>query len=148
MVALMMASQTDTNVQRAVPFFSVSSIEVSVRYYVEGLGFTMTNRWVDRGRLRWCWLERGGAALMLQEFPHEGHDAWMPTGKVGEGVAIYFICQDALAIYHEALARGLSATRPFVGNGMWVTSLSDPDGYVIHFESLTDVPEGTAYPKE
>jgi hypothetical protein len=28
---------------------------------------------------------------------------------------------------------------------MWVTSLSDPDGYRIDFESDTDVPEGTEY---
>jgi hypothetical protein len=28
---------------------------------------------------------------------------------------------------------------------MWVTSLSDPDGYRIDFESDTDVPEGTQF---
>ena len=33
----------------------------------------------------------------------------------------------------------------FVGNGMWVTSLSDPDGYRIDFESDTDVAEGTVW---
>lgn len=139
---------SDTNIKQAVPFFSVSDIQESVRYYVDGLGFTMTNRWLDGGRLRWCWLQRGGAALMLQEFPKTGHDAWTPTGKVGEGVAIYFICADAPAIFREATARGIPAARPFVGNGMWVTSLSDPDGYVIYFESLTDAPEGTEYPQE
>jgi hypothetical protein len=26
---------------------------------------------------------------------------------------------------------------------MWVTSLSDPDGYRVEFESQTDVPEGS-----
>ena len=26
-----------------------------------------------------------------------------------------------------------------------VTSLSDPDGYQLHFESVTDVPEETEY---
>ena len=34
---------------------------------------------------------------------------------------------------------------PFVGNGMWVTSLSDPDGYRIDFESYTDAPEETEF---
>lgn len=143
-----LTASSDTNVKHAVPFFSVSNIQESVRYYVDGLGFTMTNRWLDGGRLRWCRLQRGGAALMLQEFPKEGHDAWTPAGKVGEGVAIYFICTDALAIFREVSARGIPAARPFVGNGMWVTSLSDPDGYVIHFESQSDAPEGTEYPKE
>lgn len=135
----------EPNVKQAVPFFAVLNMEASLRFYMDGLGFEMSNKWIDEGKLRWCWLERGGAALMLQEFKKEGHDTWVPEGKVGVGVSICFICADALAIYHQALARGLQASLPFVGNGMWVTSLSDPDGYRLDFESYTDVPEGTKY---
>ncbi len=29
----------------------------------------MAHQWVDEGRLRWCWLELGAAAVMLEEFP-------------------------------------------------------------------------------
>jgi lactoylglutathione lyase len=134
---------SEPNVKQAVPFFNVPNIEESVRYYVDGLGFEMTKKWIDEGKLRWCWLQHGGAALMLQEFRKEGHDSWVPSGKVGEGVTIYFICKDALAIYREVIARGIQASRPFVGNGMWVTCLCDPDGYKINFESYTDVPEDT-----
>jgi hypothetical protein len=46
-------------------------------------------------------------------------------------------------VYHAALARGLTPSRPFVGNGLWVVSLTDPDGYRLDFESPTDAPEGT-----
>ena len=138
-------NKTEPNVKQAVPFFAVSNIERSVRYYVEGLGFEMTNKWNDEGKLRWCWLQNGGAAIMLQEFRTEGHDSWVPKGKLGEGVSICFICTDALAIYRQVKSRGIEASRPFVGNGMWVTSLSDPDGYRIDFESYTDVPEETQY---
>lgn len=134
-----------TNIQQAVPFFAVADIEASVRYYVDGLGFEMTNQWAPEGKLRWCRLQNGGAALMLQEFLREGHDSWTPDGKVGEGVSICFICEDALEIYESVSARGIPASRPFVGNGMWVTSLRDPDGYRLEFESYTDVPEGTEY---
>jgi lactoylglutathione lyase len=137
---------TRTNVKQAVPFFHVSNMEDSRRYYVEGLGFEMTKKWIDEGKLRWCWLEIGDAALMLQEFRKEGHASWKPSCKVGEGVSIYFMCEDALAIYREAKSRGIGASRnPFVGNGMWVVSFSDPDGYRIDFESPTDVPEETEY---
>jgi hypothetical protein len=101
----------------------------------------MTKKWIDEGKLRWCWLELGGAALMLQEFRTEGHDSWTPQGKLGEGVSIYFICEDALSLYREFQSRGIEASTPFVGNGMWVTSLTDPDGYQLHFESYTDMPE-------
>jgi lactoylglutathione lyase len=52
---------------------------------------------------------------------------------------------DALAIYHDLTSRGITATRPFVGNGLWVTSVKDPDGYALYFESPTDVLEGTVY---
>jgi len=59
------------------------------------------------GRIRWCWLELGNAALMLQEY-------WR-------------------------------ATLPFVGNRMWVTTVTDPHGYRLEFESPTDEPEESVY---
>jgi hypothetical protein len=118
-------------------------MEKSVRYYVDGLGFTMKNKWAVDGKLRWCWLALGGAALMLQEFPREGHDSWAPAGKVGEGVSLCFTCENALAIYGEIRSRGIQASEPQVGNAMWVTRLSDPDGYRLYFESATDTPEDT-----
>lgn len=140
-------TMSESNTMQAVPFFAVSDMEASVRYYVDGLGFEMALKWIDEGQLRWCRLERGGAALMLQQFRKEGHDGWMPEGKVGEGVSICFICRDALAIYHEVTIRGIKASRPFVSNGMWNFGLSDPDGYRLEFESDTDVPEGTPFTK-
>jgi lactoylglutathione lyase len=137
---------TSTNVKQAVPFFHVSSMEESLRFYVEGLGFEMTRKWIDDGKLRWCWLEIGQAALMLQEFRKEGQDSWKPSCKVGEGVSVCFMCEDALAIFHEAATRGVKANKnPFVGNALWVVSFADPDGYRIDFESPTDVPEETEY---
>jgi lactoylglutathione lyase len=136
------------NVQQAVPFFRVADIEASVRFYVDGLGFEMTIQWRPEGKLQWCWLQAGGAAVMLQEYRKEGHGAWQPQGKLGEGVSVCFICEDALAIYREITARGIEAARPFVGNAMWVTSVSDPDGYRLEFESPTDAPEESEYEEE
>ena len=136
---------TKVNVKQAVPFFRVANIEEFLRYYVDGLGFEMTNKWIDDGQLRWCWLQLGGAALMLQEFRKHGQNSWVASAKLGEGVSICFQCEDALAIYNELKSRGIEAGRPFVGNAMWVTTLTDPDGYKLEFESPTDVPEETVY---
>src|SRR5277367_2195416 len=136
-------TKTKANVKQAVPFFGVSNMEESLRFYVEGLGFVMTKKWIPDGKIRWCWLEIDGAALMLQQFRTEGHDSWKPSCKVGEGVALYFNCDDAVAFYHDVRTRGIEASEPQVGNSMWETSLSDPDGYRIHFVSPTDVPEDT-----
>ena len=138
-------TKTEANVEQAVPFFRVSNMEQSLCFYVEGLRFEMTKKWIDDGKLRWCWLQLGSAALMLQEFRKEGLNSWVPKAKVGEGVSICFLCKDALAIYRDVIGRGMQAARPFVGNGLWVTALSDPDGYKIEFESPTDVPEDTEY---
>jgi len=136
----------EPNVKQAVPFFAISDMQASLYFYVDGLGFKMTQQWVDDEVLRWCWLELGGAALMLQQYRTEGHDSWIPEGKVGEGVTIDFMCEDALVIYHEATGRGLRARqKPFVGNGLWVVTFLDPDGYKIEFESPTDVAEETIY---
>ncbi|MDP9178270.1 MAG: VOC family protein [Gemmatimonadota bacterium] len=136
-------TKTDSNVKQAVPFFMVSNIRESLRFYEDGLGFDMALKWDVDGEIRWCWLKLGDAALMLQEFSRDGHHAGKPEGKLGQGVSICFICEDALAIYREVKSRGMEASRPFVGNNMWVTSVSDPDGYRLHFESKTDVPEET-----
>lgn len=137
------ATKATIAVQQVVPFFAVTNIERSVRYYVDGLGFVMKNKWEVEGKLRWCWLELGGAALMLQEFLRQGHDAWVPSCKVGEGVSLNFICDDAIAFYHVVKSRGIEASEPQVGNAMWVTSLKDPDGYKLFFQSKTDTPEDT-----
>jgi lactoylglutathione lyase len=138
-------TKTEANVRQAVPFFMVSNMEESLPFYVDGLGFQMTKKWIDEGKLRWCWLEHGNAALMLQEFRTEGPDSRVIEGKRGLGVTICFLCEDALAIYHEVKSRGVKASTPFVGNAMWVTSVSDPDGYRIDFESCTNTPEETVF---
>jgi len=136
-----MSSQT--NVKDLVPLLAVSSMERSLRFYTAGLGFALQRKWVVEGKIRWCWLALGGAALMLQEFFREGQNAWVPKGQVGDGVSFNFQCVDALALYHEFRSRELDASEPEVGNSLWVTSLVDPDGYRLFFASATDVPEDT-----
>lgn len=138
-------AETGVNVRLAVPFFGVTDIDASLQFYCDGLGFRKTMEWAPEGRVRWCWLELGTASVMLQEFWKDGKPGGAPAGALGQGVSICFMCQDAIAIYHEARARGLTPSRPFVGNNLWVTTFHDPDGYRLEFESPTDVPEGTEY---
>lgn len=140
---------TSANVKQAVPFFGVTNMESSLRFYVDGLGFKMTRWWIPDqadshyqhdGRIRWCWLELGVAAIMLQEFSPERQ----PKEALGTGVNVCFQCDDALALYREFKSRGVQTrSRPSVGNHLWVVSVTDPDGYRMEFSSPTDAPEDT-----
>ena len=129
------------NIQQAVPFLMVSNMESSLRFYVEGIGFTRTNQWIVDNKIRWCWLQLEGAAIMLQEYRPDR----VPTTKLGEGVSVCFQCRDALALYHGFLSHSLTPKTPFVGNNMWVVQICDPDGYKLDFESPTDAPEESVY---
>ena len=139
------ATNTSVNVKQAVPFFGVTNMEASLRFYVDGLGFKMKNSWIPErdnhypgGRIIWCWLELGDAAIMLQELLPER----MPKETLGTGITVCFQCEDSLALYREFKSRGIEPrARPFVGNRLWVVPLSDPDGYRIEFSSPTDAPE-------
>jgi len=144
-----LATVTSVNVKQAIPFFGVTNMESSLRFYVDGLGFKMTNYWIpDRtedhpdGRIRWCWLQLGDAAIMLQEF----RPGSRPKETLGTGVNICFQCGDALALYREFKSRGIQTrNRPSVGNRLWVVPLTDPDGYRIEFASPTDAAEESEF---
>jgi catechol 2,3-dioxygenase-like lactoylglutathione lyase family enzyme len=137
-----------SNVREAVPFFNVKDMPASLHFYVTGLGFRITHAWTpdDPRIIRWCRLQHGEAGLMLQTWWRNGKPGGWPDGKLGEGASVCFMCDDALIIHREALARGLSPSRnPFVGNNLWVVSYTDPDGYCVDFESPTDIAEETEY---
>ncbi|MBK9248966.1 MAG: VOC family protein [Ignavibacteria bacterium] len=127
------------NVKQAVPFFWVLNMEKSLIFYMDGLGFELKNKWEPNGKIVWCSLQLGKASIMLQEYSQT------PKVKLGEGVSVYFMCEDALTIYNQIMERGLMPLEPVVGNNLWVVEITDPNGYSIHFESPTDVPEDTLY---
>lgn len=124
------------NVKEVVPFLNVSSMERSIRFYIDGLGFAFRHKWEPDGKLRWCWLTLGGASLMLQEFLNR-------PAPIPGGITLNFTCDDAIALYSEYRSRGLNPSEPEVGNGLWVTEVVDPDGYKLFFNSPTDVAEDT-----
>lgn len=150
------APTTSVNVKQAVPFFGVRNMEASLKFYIEGLGFKMKRWWIpDRaedkpdGRIRWCCLELGEAAVMLQEFLKQGEHNIYLEGQIttipeelGFGVSINFQCLDSLALYRAFKSRGVQiAKKPFVGNRLWCVNVIDPDGYQLWFNSPTDAQE-------
>lgn len=128
------------NVSQAVPFFMVGNMAKSLRFYLDKLDFEIKIKWEPNGRIEWCWLQIGEAAIMLQEYRQQ-----IPEEPRGKGVSVCFMCKDALSIYISMVSRGLDLPEPFVGNNAWVVQCKDPDGYDLFFESLTDITEGTTY---
>lgn len=103
----------------------------------------MKQKWVLDEKLVGVGWNCGGAALMLQTYIKEGPHAWSPAGRLGEGVSLSSQCEDAVTLYREFISRGLEASEPQVRNSVWVTFLSDTDGYRLEFESPTDKREET-----
>ena len=136
-----MDAREELNLKQAVPFLMVKDIGKSLEFYVNGLGFEVKMDWRPEDRMEWCWLEREGVAIMLQEY----RKSQVPPEKPGAGISICIMCRDALQLYHEFLANGLKPIEPFVGNNLWVVQLKDSDNYHLAFESPTDVPEETTY---
>ncbi|MBO9637419.1 MAG: VOC family protein [Siphonobacter aquaeclarae] len=130
-------------IKQTVPFLTVANTDVSLRFYLDGLGFSIVHEWRPRGRIEWCMIRRDEGFLMMQE-PAPDYTGTLPEPR-GQGVVVIFLCEDALVLYHEALERNIPVSEPFVGNNLWVVSFTDPDGYRIDFESETDVPEETTY---
>jgi hypothetical protein len=128
-------------VQEIVPLLDVRDMASSMAFYIDGLGFEVTLSWTPEGEIRWLRLQQGGAGLMLQTaMPAGAHQAGPAPGA---GVTFCLLCNDACALYQAALDRNLSPQEPFVGNGLWVTRLVDPDGYILDFASPAEAPEET-----
>jgi catechol 2,3-dioxygenase-like lactoylglutathione lyase family enzyme len=136
------AAKNKTNITEVVPFLRVADMPASLRFYVDGLDARIAARWDPEGELRWCRLELGGSSLMLQTFG-PGLRERASANPVGLGMSLAFQCADAVALYHDFHSRGIEASEPEVGNGLWNTSVTDPDGYVLEFASPTDLPEET-----
>jgi catechol 2,3-dioxygenase-like lactoylglutathione lyase family enzyme len=100
--------KTKPNVKQAVPFFRVTDIEVSVRYYVDNLGFEMTKQWVPEGKLRWCWLQlpagiSGRSRGFLHAFASPGLTRPRPSTPLpGTVVAAFFLTEVSHAESHES----------------------------------------------
>ena len=125
-------SDDGPRVRKLIPLVWVKDIGTTVAFYRDWLGFEVAQTWEPEGKLTWCQLERGGAALMFQQ-PHHTD---VPVEDRTRGVTLYFICDDADAMYAGLTARGLDVEEPnTVFYGMRQVTVSDPDGYEVCFES-------------
>ena len=133
-------STVDTRavVRELWPLLEVSDINRAAAFYRDQLAFDVVADDAEPGgQMGWCRLVRGGASLMLQGRGEEGGRAQ----RRGRGVCLYFVCDDADAVYRELSSRGLRLEAPEVAYyGMKQLYLTDPDGYEVCFESPASAP--------
>ena len=135
----MTATSNAAAVRQLVPLLAVQDIQRSAEFYRDRLGFALTGKAENEGKMFWCRMERGGSAIMLQQAEDEDG----PAKGRGRGVSLYFICDDADAVYMELTSRGLQLSPPSVAYyGMKQVVVPEPDGYYLCFESPVESGKG------
>lgn len=126
-----------------VPELGVTDLDVSLRFYVEGLGFVAA---AERPEERFAYLTRGAVHLMIEEA--EGPGRRFRTAPLaypfGRGMNLQIEIPDVDALYGRAVIAGLTIHLPLeerwyrqgqeeAGNRQFV--VIDPDGYLLRFFS-------------
>jgi catechol 2,3-dioxygenase-like lactoylglutathione lyase family enzyme len=113
----------------ARPVLHVTNVEISVRFYMDRLGFTSAWRYEEDGSARVAQIERQTCALILS-------DQW--PEKVGKGLIFISLNADPetqIAALDELRAE-LEARDVRVKNGTWgyrLLVVDDPDGNQLFF---------------
>jgi uncharacterized glyoxalase superfamily protein PhnB len=113
----------------ARPVLHVADVEVSLRFYVDRIGFTNPWRYDEEGRVRVAQVDRQGCALILA-------DTW--PEKIGKGlmfISLNVEPEEQIAAL-DRLRAELEAKDVQVKEGSWgyrLLVVDDPDGNQLFF---------------
>jgi glyoxylase I family protein len=127
------------DIRGLAPMLSVFDMPTSMRFYCDGLGFSIVS--TDKKpapQFDWVLLRLNASELMLNTAYDQGERPTSPDpARVAahRDSAIYFGCPDVDAAYDELTKAGIGAERPKIARyGMKQMYLTDPDGYVLCFQ--------------
>ncbi|HVR29207.1 MAG TPA: VOC family protein [Thermoanaerobaculia bacterium] len=113
------------------PSFTVGDLERSVRFYVDGLGFHVKDRWEEEGKLLGVMLVAGACHVGLSQ------DDWAKGRDREKGVGFRVWAEtvqdlDALAarLREHGIEHDGPKTEPW---GTRSLSVTDPDGFTLTF---------------
>jgi len=128
-------------VSALTPELDVADLEASLGFYVRTLGFSVRYR---RPEDRFAYLEREGAALMLEEAAGPGRRfRTAPLERpFGRGMNLQIACTNVARLHATVVAAGGEVVIPLEtqwyrvdemekGNRQFV--VADPDGYLLRF---------------
>lgn len=123
------------------PMLQVFDMEVSLKFYVGILGFSVNESAGDADDIGWVWLTRNGTNLMLNtQFERTDRPDKSDVNRVachGDTI-LYLGCPDVDGAYEELRSKGLEVKAPTIAPyGMKQLYLSDPDGYGLCFQWKT-----------
>ena len=132
-VAATKRRQPETLRLRSVtPTYTVSDLQESIAWYSDGLGFVVSERWEDGGKLQGVMLKAGNCAFMLsQDDFAKGRDR-----AKGEGFRIYAETVqsiDALADRIRAYGGKIVKEPADMPWGTRSFTVEDPDGFKVTF---------------
>jgi len=121
----------------------VADVEVSLRFYVERLGFTSPWRYDDDGRARIAQVDRQGCALILADtqFFRENRSGAFGLDRVGKGLVFISLnvephSDDQATAAVDALLSEFQSKGVHVKDGSWgyrLVAVEDPDGNQLFF---------------
>ena len=112
---------TRTRFERADPILSVADMSISLRYYVDVLGFENA----DWGSSEFTCVTRDNANIYLSQGDQGGPGTWVWIGV-----------EDVEMLYEEYIASGATIRHP-PQSYPWAYEMKveDPDGHVLRFGS-------------
>jgi lactoylglutathione lyase len=124
------AKREALKLKSASPGFTVNDVEKSLAWYRDILGFTVGERWEDKGKLLGVEVSAGDVLIML------GQDDWKKGRNRAKGEGFRVFCEtdqdiDRLAGQIKASGGKLTqepADQPW---GMRDLSVDDPDGFKL-----------------
>ena len=123
---------TGAKIESICPFFIVSDVEQSIRFYSERLGFE-TRFKEPEGQPFFAIVGRDRAMLFLKS----GQAAPLPNPRRDPAMRWDAYCStaDPDALAGEFLARGVAFSKPLedTADGLRGFEVTDPDGYVLFF---------------
>ena len=122
----------------ARPVLHVTDVEASLRFYVNGLGFTSPWRYEEDGKVHVAQVDRQGCALILA-------DTW--AEKIGKGLMFISLNVEpkAQVAALDALRTELEAKGVPVKEGSWgyrLLVVDDPDGNQLFFNYPNETASG------